>query len=83
MYSDYDFGFSARLMASEVARAQQRAYLYHFTYVGQGVFAPLGAFHSEELMFLSRRFWTSWVHVPWKDAIRMSAAIVALWRTAL
>jgi para-nitrobenzyl esterase len=77
MYSDYDFGFSARLMASEVARAQQRAYLYHFTYVGQGVFAPLGAFHSEELMFLSQRFWTSWVHVP-EDA-RMSAAIIAYW----
>ena len=77
MYSDYDYGFSARLMASEVARAQQRAYLYHFNYAGQGVFASLGAFHSEELMFLSGRFWTSWVHAP-QDA-PLSAAIVAYW----
>jgi para-nitrobenzyl esterase len=77
MYSDYDFGFSARLMATEMARAQQRAYLYHFTYVGQGPFEALGAFHSEELMFLSGRFWTSWVHTP--DDARVSAAIIAYW----
>jgi para-nitrobenzyl esterase len=77
MNTDYDFGFSARLMAGEMARIQQRAYLYHFTYVGPGVFAPLGAFHSEELMFLSGRFWTSWVHVP--EDSRLSAAIVEYW----
>jgi para-nitrobenzyl esterase len=77
MYSDYDFGFSARLMATEMARIQQRAYLYHFTYVGQGAFEALGAFHSEELMFLSGRFWTSWVHAP--DDARVSAAIIGYW----
>ena len=55
MDTDFDFGFGARLLASEMAGVQQRAYLYHFTYVGQGVFAPLGAFHSEESMFVSQR----------------------------
>ncbi len=55
MDTDYDFGFGARLLASEIAGVQQRAYLYHFTYVGNGDFAALGAFHSEESMFLSRK----------------------------
>lgn len=61
MYSDFDFGFSARLLAAETAHIHQPAYLYHFTYTGQGPFAELGAFHAEELMFLSQRYWTSWV----------------------
>jgi para-nitrobenzyl esterase len=77
MYTDYDFGFGARLLAAEMAGIQQRAYLYHFTYVGQGVFAPLGAFHSEELMFLSQKFWTSWISTP--DDARLSAAIIGYW----
>ena len=77
MDTDFDFGFGARLLASEMAGVQQRAYLYHFTYVGQGVFAPLGAFHSEESMFVSQRFWTSWIHAP-ADA-RVSAAILGYW----
>jgi len=41
MDTDFDFGFGARLLASEMAGVAQRAYLYHFTYVGRGVFAPL------------------------------------------
>jgi para-nitrobenzyl esterase len=77
MDTDFDFGFGARLLASEMAGVQQRAYLYHFTYVGQGEFAPLGAFHSEESMFLSRKFWTSWIHAP-EDA-GLSAAILGYW----
>jgi carboxylesterase type B len=51
MFSDFDFGYSARLLAAETARIDQPAYLYHFTYAGQGPFAALGAFHAEELMF--------------------------------
>jgi para-nitrobenzyl esterase len=77
MDTDFDFGFGARLLASEMAGVQQRAYLYHFTYVGEGDFARLGAFHSEESMFLSQKFWTSWIHTP-EDA-RLSAAIVGYW----
>ena len=77
MDTDFDFGFGARLLASEMAGVQQRSYLYHFTYVGQGAFAPLGAFHSEESMFVSQRFWTSWIHAT-EDA-RVSAAILGYW----
>jgi len=77
MDTDFDFGFGARLLASEMAGVQQRAYLYHFTYVGEGAFAPLGAFHSEESMFLSQKFWTSWIHAP--DDARLSTAILGYW----
>ena len=77
MDTDFDFGFGSRLLASEMAEIRQQAYLYHFTYVGSGEFAPLGAFHSEESMFLSQKFWTSWIHTP-EDA-RLSAAILGYW----
>lgn len=77
MDTDFDFGFGARLLASEMAEVRQRAYLYHFTYVGEGVFAPLGAFHSEESMFLSGKFWTSWIVAP--EDVRLSAAIIGYW----
>ncbi len=77
MFSDFDFGFSARLLAAETARIHQPAYLYHFTYAGQRPFAALGAFHAEELMFLSQRYWTSWVKTP--DDARVSNALIAYW----
>ncbi len=77
MFSDFDFGFSARLLAVETARIKQPAYLYHFDYVGQGPFAALGAFHAEELMFLSQHYWTTWVHTP--DDARMSDALIGYW----
>ena len=77
MYSDFDFGFSARLLAAETARIHQPVYLYHFTYAGQGPFAALGAFHAEELMFLSQHYWTSWVRTP--DDARVSNALIGYW----
>ena len=77
MDTDYDFGFGARLLASEMASVQQRAYLYHFTYVGEGEFVSLGAFHSEESMFVSGKFWTDWIHAP-GDA-RLSEAMIGYW----
>ena len=77
MYSDFDFGFSARLLAAETARIHQPAYLYHFTYTGQGPFATLGAFHAEDLMFLSQHYWTSWVKTP--DDARVSEALIGYW----
>jgi para-nitrobenzyl esterase len=77
MFSDFDFGFSARLLAAETTRIHQPAYLYHFTYTGQGPFAALGAFHAEELMFLSQRYWTSWVKTP--DDAQVSDALIGYW----
>jgi len=77
MDTDFDFGFGARLLAIETARVHQPAYLYHFTYVGAGEFAALGAFHSEESMFLSKKYWTSWVHRPYDKTL--SNAIIGYW----
>lgn len=77
MFSDEDFAFSAWLLARETVRAGQPAWLYRFTYVGAGPFEPLGAFHSEELMFLSRHYWTSWVSRP-RDAA-LSRTLIAYW----
>jgi para-nitrobenzyl esterase len=77
MDTDFDFGFGARLLAIEMARIHQPAYLYHFTYVGAGEFAALGAFHSEESMFLSKKYWTTWIHRPYDNTL--SSAIIGYW----
>lgn len=77
MDTDFDFGFGARLLAIEMARIHQPAYLYHFTYVGAGKFAALGAFHSEESMFLSKKYWTTWIHQPYDN--KLSSAIIGYW----
>lgn len=75
--TDNNFGFGSNLLAREVASHGQRAYLYMFTNVGAGEFAQLGAFHSEESMFLSGHYWTSWVKSP-GDA-QLSDAIIGYW----
>ncbi|HEY1810485.1 MAG TPA: carboxylesterase family protein [Acidobacteriaceae bacterium] len=77
MFTDYDFGFGAWLLARDTNKVGKEAYLYHFSYVGQGPFAKLGAFHSEEEMFLSRHYWTSWIARP-EDAV-LSQAIIGYW----
>lgn len=77
MFTDYDFGFGAWLLAKDTGKVGENAYLYHFTYVGQGPFAELGAFHSEEEMFLSRHYWTSWIAQP-EDAA-LSRTILSYW----
>ncbi|MGC2620808.1 MAG: carboxylesterase family protein [Acidobacteriaceae bacterium] len=77
MDTDCDFAFGAWLMARQMQQAGASAFLYRFNYVGAGPFAELGAFHSEELMFLSKRYWTSWVAQP-GDA-DLSRAIIGYW----
>lgn len=75
--TDRDFGFGSRLLAREVTSSGERAYLYTFTYVGSGPFKALGAFHSEESMLLSKRYWTSWVSSP--DDEKLSNILIAYW----
>lgn len=77
MYSDYDFAFSAWLVAKDTGLTGRQAYLYRFTYLGQGPFAKLGAFHTEELMFLSGHYWTTWIARP-SDAV-LSRTLVGYW----
>lgn len=43
-----------------MTRAGQNSYLYLFTYAGTGKRAILGAYHGEELSFLSRSFPSDW-----------------------
>jgi para-nitrobenzyl esterase len=77
MDSDYEFGFGAWLLARETQAIGQTAFLYRFTYVGSGEFASLGAFHSEESILLSKRYWTSWVSSP--DDETVSERIIGYW----
>lgn len=75
--TDNDFGWGSWLLAREVANSGQRAYLYHFTYVGSGQFKELGAFHSEESILLSKKYWTSWVSSPEDE--KLSNILIDYW----
>ncbi len=77
MDTDYNYGFGSQLLARDVTRSGQRAFLYIFTMQGRGRFAGLGAFHSLECMYLSRHYWTDWVKGPEDE--RMSAAMIEYW----
>jgi para-nitrobenzyl esterase len=63
LQTDY-FGYGAYSFAKSMARAGQNAYLYNFSFVNSGSFRLLGAFHGEELQFLSGAFWKQWVVSP-------------------
>jgi para-nitrobenzyl esterase len=56
------FAYGAYSMAQAMARAGQRAYLYYFTYAETGKREALGAYHGEELNFLSDSFPSDWQH---------------------
>jgi len=56
------FAYGAYSLARAVTRASQSAYLYYFTYAETGKRAPLGAYHGEELLFLSDSFPSDWEH---------------------
>ena len=77
MQTDYDFGFGSYVLAKAMSDAGQPAYLYYFAYVGRGPFAPLGAFHSEELMFIGDSYWKSWA--PNSDDEKLSEIMRDYW----
>jgi para-nitrobenzyl esterase len=56
------FGYGAFSLAEATTRLGQRAYLYQFTYAEKGRRANLGAYHGEELNFLSNSFPADWEH---------------------
>jgi para-nitrobenzyl esterase len=58
------FAYGAYSLAQAMTRAGQRAYLYFFTFTETGRRAPLGAYHGEELNFLSKTFPADWQHSP-------------------
>jgi para-nitrobenzyl esterase len=56
------FGYGAYSMARSMARVGQKSFLYLFTYAETGKRATLGAYHGEELAFLSNSFSNDWEH---------------------
>ncbi|HEX3470657.1 MAG TPA: carboxylesterase family protein [Silvibacterium sp.] len=54
------FAYGAWSMARSVTRAGEAAYLYLFTWAETGKRARLGAYHGEELTFLSNTFPHNW-----------------------
>jgi para-nitrobenzyl esterase len=56
------FAYGAYSMAHAMTRVGQQAYLFYFTYAETGKRAHLGAYHGEELGFLSGFFPTDWEH---------------------
>jgi para-nitrobenzyl esterase len=56
------FAYGAWSMARAITRANQKAYLYRFTFSETGKRAQLGAYHGEELRFLSDSFPSDWEH---------------------
>jgi para-nitrobenzyl esterase len=55
------FAYGAWSLASAMSRAGQPAFLYRFTWTSGGKRAALGAYHGEELSFLSDDFPEDWV----------------------
>jgi para-nitrobenzyl esterase len=58
------FAYGAYSMAQAMTKAREGAYLYLFTYAETGTRAHLGAYHGEELKFLSDSFPNDWEHSP-------------------
>ena len=58
------FAYGAYSMARTMTDSGQKAYLYYFTYAEKGKRAHLGAYHGEELKFLSDSFPDDWEHNP-------------------
>lgn len=54
------FAYGAYSMAQSITNTSQKAYLFYFTYAESGKRAPLGAYHGEELWFLSDSFPNGW-----------------------
>ncbi len=71
------FAFGAYSLAQAMTRAGQTAYVYLFSFVDTGKRAHLGAFHGEELMFLSDLFPDDWKRGP--DEARLGELMRAYW----
>jgi para-nitrobenzyl esterase len=71
------FAYGAYSMAKATTRAGQKAYLYYFTYAETGKRAPLGAYHGEELYFLSNSFPGDWQHND--DDEKLGVAMRTYW----
>jgi para-nitrobenzyl esterase len=71
------FSYGAYSLARTTAHWGQNAYLYLFTYAEKGKRAKLGAYHGQELYFLSNSFPSGWEHDG--DDERLGHTIRAYW----
>jgi para-nitrobenzyl esterase len=71
------FAYGAYSFARAMTRRGQNAYLYQFTYSEKGKRANLGAYHGEELYFLSDSFPADWEHDG--DDEKLGEAIRTYW----
>jgi len=71
------FAFGAYSFARAMTRAGQKAYVYLFSFVDTGKRLQLGAFHGEELMFLSDSFPNDWKRGP--DEATLGKLMRAYW----
>jgi para-nitrobenzyl esterase len=71
------FSYGAYSLAQTTAHCGQSAYLYLFTYAEKGKRAKLGAYHGQELYFLSNSYPTDWEHDA--DDERLGQAIREYW----
>jgi para-nitrobenzyl esterase len=71
------FSSGAYSLARTTARRGQNAYLYLFTYAEKGQRAKLGAYHGQELYFLSSSYPSDWEHDG--DDERLSQTMRAYW----
>jgi para-nitrobenzyl esterase len=71
------FAYGAWLMTRTMTSAGQKAYLYCFTFSETGKRAHLGAYHGEELIFLSDSFPSDWEHSDYDEAL--GKAMRAYW----
>jgi para-nitrobenzyl esterase len=71
------FAYGAYAMAQAMTHAGQKAYLYYFTYRETGKRAQLGAYHGEELQFLSDSFPADGEHSP--EEKRLADAMRTFW----
>jgi para-nitrobenzyl esterase len=71
------FSYGAYSLARTTAHWGQNAYLYLFTYVETGKRAKLGAYHGQELYFLSNSYPGGWEHDG--DDERLGQTIRAYW----
>ena len=71
------FAFGAYSLARAMTQAGQKAYVYLFSFVDTGKYARFGAFHGEELMFLSDSFPNDWKRGP--DEAMLGEVMRAYW----
>ena len=77
--TDYEFGNSVHVIATDTARAGPKAWFYYFTYPGKGKYIDVGAFHGVEVKFLTGWFRPSWWGEPDAEDKKLIDLMTGYW----